>query len=111
MADDQHELLKHASVYHLSERWGMSKSLQDIPYANFESALKGNWSSNDLFEVWKRILGIYMQNTSPNLPKDKIRENRIVELMLQTLCQEQPQSKEMFFELSLDSAQDQPLPA
>lgn len=89
----------------------MSRSLQDIPYTNFQRALKGDWTFNDLFEVWKRILGLYLHDTSVNLPKSKIRENRIVELMLETLCQEQPQSKEMFFELSLDSAQTSPLPA
>jgi hypothetical protein len=106
VTDDEHELIKHVSVYQLSESWGLRQSLRDIPYASFQDLLNHNWGYRTLYHVWKRVLRPYLHGYPLNNPVDGIQEDRIIKLMLQTLSKQQSLFQEIFLRLSFESLSD-----
>jgi hypothetical protein len=104
MSDDDHELNQHVSVYQLAQYLGLSESLIEIPLANFKSALQKDWTSEDFLLAMSTLAIPVLPGHSQIFSKSKIREDRVVKLMIGTLHEQREKFEDLFLNLFFEKA-------
>lgn len=88
-------------MYQLAEYLGLSESLLEIPFANFKNALQREWKSEDFLLSMNTVLIPILPDHPQMYFNNKLREDRVVKLMLDTLHKRRQKFEDVFLELFL----------
>ncbi|KAH2524143.1 hypothetical protein KXW40_000454, partial [Aspergillus fumigatus] len=95
-SDEANELALHGSVYNLAVSWGLPNNLQEIIFQNYKNTVENTWQPLAFLESVNIIFSLLGESgtvhghgmsiiTSDRLDPDRLREDRIAQLVVQQL--------------------------
>ncbi|KAH1805418.1 hypothetical protein KXX19_007953, partial [Aspergillus fumigatus] len=96
LSDEANELALHGSVYNLAVSWGLPNNLQEIIFQNYKNTVENTWQPLAFLESVNIIFSLLGESgtvhghgmsiiTSDWLDPDRLREDRIAQLVVQQL--------------------------